>query len=54
MPYPFSRGVFLWGNPILVPPDATASELEQKRLELEETLNRMILQADHVVSRTST
>jgi lysophospholipid acyltransferase (LPLAT)-like uncharacterized protein len=54
MPYPFSRGVFLWGDPILVPPDATAPELERKRAELEETLNRMTLQADHAVLRTST
>ena len=53
MPYPFSRGVFLWGDPILVPPDATASELEQKRAELEETLNRMTFQADHAVSRSA-
>jgi lysophospholipid acyltransferase (LPLAT)-like uncharacterized protein len=54
MPYPFSRGIFLWGEAMVVSPEATASELERKRIELEETLNRMTLQADHAVSRTST
>jgi hypothetical protein len=29
------------------------AELEQKRIELEETLNRMTLQADHAVSRSA-
>jgi lysophospholipid acyltransferase (LPLAT)-like uncharacterized protein len=53
LPYPFSRGIFLWGAPIIVPPEADPSQLEQKRVELEETLNRMTLQADHAASRTS-
>jgi lysophospholipid acyltransferase (LPLAT)-like uncharacterized protein len=53
LPYPFSRGIFLWGEPITVSPTATASELEQKRVELEETLNRMTLEAENAVSRTS-
>jgi lysophospholipid acyltransferase (LPLAT)-like uncharacterized protein len=51
MPYPFCRAVFLWGDPIVVPGDAGSPELERKRLELEETLNRMTLQADQVVAR---
>jgi hypothetical protein len=44
----------LWGAPITVSPRATAAELEEKRLELEETLNRMTVQAEHAVSRSST
>ena len=53
VPYPFSRGIFLWGTPIAVSPDATAIEMEQTRAQLEETLNRMTLEADQAVSRTS-
>lgn len=46
MPYPFSRGVFLIGSPIPVPPDATAEDMERLRRRLEETLNRMTIEAD--------
>jgi lysophospholipid acyltransferase (LPLAT)-like uncharacterized protein len=46
MPYPFSRGVFLIGAPIPVPPDATAEDMERLRRRLEETLNRMTIEAD--------
>ena len=35
MPYPFSSGIFLWGEPIHVSREAAASELEHKRVELE-------------------
>ena len=41
VPYPFSRGLFLWGAPIWVPAEATGAELEQKRVELEDALNRL-------------
>jgi lysophospholipid acyltransferase (LPLAT)-like uncharacterized protein len=51
MPYPFSRGIFLWGEPIHVSPEAAASELERKRVELENTLNRMTGEADAAVHR---
>jgi hypothetical protein len=36
-----------------VPPDATASDLEAKRLELEVTLNRITAQADEAVMRAT-
>ena len=51
MPYPFSRGLFLLGPPISVPPDASAEDLERVRRELEETLNRMTIEADEAVLR---
>lgn len=38
LPYPFSRGVFLWGEPIYVPKDA---DMEEKRRELETKLRDM-------------
>ncbi|WP_425403075.1 lysophospholipid acyltransferase family protein [Hwanghaeella sp.] len=39
VPLPFNRGVFLWGEPVRMPPGATAEEVEAARLLLE---NRMI------------
>ena len=39
--------------PITVSQESGPAELEQKRIELEETLNRMTLQADHAVSRSA-
>ena len=51
MPHPFSRGFFLLGPPISVPPDASADDLERVRRELEDTLNRMTIEADEAVLR---
>ena len=53
VPYPLGRGLFLWGKPILVSPDAMETDLEAKRLELEEALNRITAEADEAVSRES-
>ncbi|MHC4209886.1 MAG: lysophospholipid acyltransferase family protein [Planctomycetota bacterium] len=38
LPLPFSRSVIAVGNPIQVPPDATAELIEQKRREIEHEL----------------
>ena len=51
VPYPCSRGLFLWGPPLWVPPEADAEELEAKRLELESLLNHLTAEADEAVSR---
>ena len=53
VPYPWSRGLFLWGAPLWVPPESDAAELEAKRLELETLLNRLTAQADEAVRRPS-
>jgi lysophospholipid acyltransferase (LPLAT)-like uncharacterized protein len=47
LPYPFSRGVFIWGEPIHVDPKGDRTHLEEKRLLLENRLNEMTEQADH-------
>jgi lysophospholipid acyltransferase (LPLAT)-like uncharacterized protein len=47
LPYPFSRGVFIWGEPIYVDPDEDRSHLEEKRLLLENRLNELNEEADH-------
>jgi lysophospholipid acyltransferase (LPLAT)-like uncharacterized protein len=47
LPYPFSRGVFIWGEPIHVDPQGDRTHLEEKRLLLEGRLNEITEQADH-------
>jgi hypothetical protein len=51
VPYPWTRGLFLWGAPLWVPAESDASELEAKRLELEALLNQMTAEADEAVFR---
>ena len=51
MPHPFSQGIFLIGSPLSVPPEASADDLERLRRELEETLNRMTIEADAAARR---
>ena len=51
VPYPFSRGLYCWGDPIWVPRDATPEELEAKRSKLEAVLNRITALADEAVRR---
>ena len=46
VPYPWSRGLYLWGAPIWVPPDADEQALETACLELETVLNRLTDQAE--------
>jgi lysophospholipid acyltransferase (LPLAT)-like uncharacterized protein len=49
VPYPWSRGLFLWGQPLWVPRETDEHQLEAKRLELEASLNRLTAQADEAV-----
>lgn len=46
LPYPFSRGVFIWGEPIEVDPKATRDHLEERRILLERCLNELTEKAD--------
>lgn len=50
VPYPFSRGVFLWGAPIRVSREADDAALETARVELESTLNRLTAEAEAEVA----
>ena len=43
---PFSRGVYIWGEPIHVPRDADEAQMEALRLELERRLNQLCAEAD--------
>jgi lysophospholipid acyltransferase (LPLAT)-like uncharacterized protein len=46
VPYPFGRGVFVYGEPMLVPADADEQQLEHMRQELERTLDQVTDEAD--------
>jgi lysophospholipid acyltransferase (LPLAT)-like uncharacterized protein len=46
LPYPFSRGVFIWGEPLLVPRQMDGHAFERKRLLLEKRLREITEQAD--------
>jgi lysophospholipid acyltransferase (LPLAT)-like uncharacterized protein len=47
LPFPFSRGVFIWGEPIHVDPNGDRTYLETERLLLENCLIELTERADH-------
>ena len=46
LPYPFSRGVFIWGEPLLVPRQMDGHTFKRKRLLLERRLREITDRAD--------
>jgi lysophospholipid acyltransferase (LPLAT)-like uncharacterized protein len=46
---PFSKGVFVWGEPIRVPADATPEQLEQARAAIETGLTAVTQSADRAM-----
>ena len=46
---PFGRGVHVWGEPIAVPSDADAAELDRLNRRLEDELTRLCDEADRLV-----
>lgn len=51
VPYPFSKGLFLYGEPLWIPKEADDEMLETARLTLEHTLNRLTEQAEREVGQ---
>jgi lysophospholipid acyltransferase (LPLAT)-like uncharacterized protein len=47
VPVPFSRAVYIWGEPLYVPRTATRDEVAQHQETLEERLNLLTVTADH-------
>lgn len=45
---PFGRGVFVWGEPIIVPADGDAAAAEAARKTVEEQLNAITAEADRL------
>jgi lysophospholipid acyltransferase (LPLAT)-like uncharacterized protein len=50
VPFPFSKGVFLYGRPIWVSREADETALEGARVALETTLNRLTDEAEQAVA----
>ena len=48
LPYPFTRGVFIWGDPIWVSAAAPEEEIEAARKKLEQTLNDLTAKAQEI------
>lgn len=53
-PYPFSRGVFIWGEPLFVPRQMDRDTFEQKRLLLERGLREITDRADRYFEKEPT
>src|SRR5215813_14992247 len=53
VPYPFSRGLFLYGKPMYVSREGDELALEADRLVLETELNRLTEEAERAVARTT-
>jgi len=51
LPFPFGRGVFLWGDPIYVSKNADDMEMSEKRVELEHALLALTQRADWLMNR---
>lgn len=43
---PFSRGIFIWGDPLFLPSKANAEEQETFRRRIEDSLNLITIEAD--------
>ena len=52
VPLPFSRGVFVWGDPIEVPRDMDNAAVEAIRARVEESLNAITAEADRLTGHT--
>lgn len=46
LPLPFTRGVFLWGEPVAITADADETAMEAARLGIEQALNGATAEAD--------
>jgi len=51
MPLPFSKVVYLWGEPLFVPRDVDKEGLEEKRLLLQEHLLKITAEADRIFEK---
>ncbi len=49
IPYPWSKGLYVWGDPIWVNPNETKKKLVERGLELEEILNNLTERAEKAI-----
>ncbi|GJL62140.1 MAG: hypothetical protein NPIRA04_07940 [Nitrospirales bacterium] len=50
VPYPWAKALFIWGSPLWVEALSSREVLEEKRLELERTLDQITREAEAEVS----
>ena len=53
LPLPFGKGVYMYGEPVYIPPDASDEDMKKAGIELQNRLNRLTRQADEYVGVTS-
>jgi hypothetical protein len=53
LPYPFSKGVFIFGEPIEMDQHGDRAHLEEKRILLENRLNELTESADHYFDKSN-
>ncbi len=51
LPLPFSRVVYIWGEPLFIPRGTAREELEEKRLDLQDRLRGITEEADRAFQR---
>ncbi|MDE2164982.1 MAG: lysophospholipid acyltransferase family protein [Alphaproteobacteria bacterium] len=51
LPLPCSRGTFIWGEPIVIPPELDDAGIERYRALIEQRLNAITAEADRRVGR---
>ena len=54
LPFPWSRGIYLWGEPIIVPVDLAEGAIESWRRRIEERMIAQTAEADRRVGREAT
>ena len=52
IPWPFTRGVLVWGEPITVARDADDAAVERARVQVEDALNALTEEADRLVGQS--
>jgi lysophospholipid acyltransferase (LPLAT)-like uncharacterized protein len=53
LPYPFSRGVFIWGESVHVDSNGDRAHMEERRTLLETRLNELTEKADHYFDKNN-
>ena len=53
IPLPFTRGVFVWGDPITISPEVKGDALDKKRRDVEDAMNTLVMAAERHVGRTA-
>ena len=53
VPLPFTRGIFVWGDPIIIPPETQGEALDRKRHEVETAMNALAIKAEERMGHTT-